>query len=129
MTLDMQPLLKMRPPLKGRVKRCKYSACQLGDPGQLIRVLKYWTLAFRGVGQHNYAHECAEVLVRWRYELTDKLRRALERAWFVNRWGLPGRFIASDLYLEQLNFGSRHWSHHRFLLEYQAEFPQFPTSA
>ncbi|KAJ7112391.1 hypothetical protein C8R43DRAFT_903646, partial [Mycena crocata] len=74
------------------------------DPGQLIRVLKYWGLAFRGVGQHNYARECAEVLVRWRFELPDKLRRALERSWFVNRWGIIGRAIASDLYLEQCNY-------------------------
>ncbi|KAJ7800306.1 hypothetical protein B0H14DRAFT_3785954 [Mycena olivaceomarginata] len=79
-------------------------AVSFADPGQLIRVLKYWGLAFWGVGQHNYARECAEVLVRWKYELPDKLRRALERAWFVNRWGIIGRSIASDLYLEQLNF-------------------------
>ncbi|KAJ6464708.1 hypothetical protein DFH09DRAFT_1488636 [Mycena vulgaris] len=79
-------------------------AVSYADPGQLIRVLKYWGLAFRGVGQHNYARECAEVLVRWRYELPDKLRRALERSWFYNRWGIAGRSIASDLYLEQLNF-------------------------
>ncbi|KAJ7491543.1 hypothetical protein B0H11DRAFT_1911797 [Mycena galericulata] len=79
-------------------------AVSFADPGQLIRVLKYWGLAFRGVGQHNYARECAEVLVRWKYELPDKLRWALERSWFVNRWGLIGRAIASDLYLEQLNF-------------------------
>ncbi|KAJ7875119.1 hypothetical protein B0H14DRAFT_2343364 [Mycena olivaceomarginata] len=79
-------------------------AVSFADAGQLIRVLKYWGLAFRGVGQHNYARECAEVLVRWRYELPDKLRSALERSWFVNRFGKPGRFIPSDLYLEQLNF-------------------------
>ncbi|KAK6984169.1 hypothetical protein R3P38DRAFT_3333012 [Favolaschia claudopus] len=57
-----------------------------------------------GVGQHNYARKCAEVLVRWKYELTDKTRRTLERSWFINRWGILGRAIASDLYLEQLNF-------------------------
>ncbi|KAJ7847579.1 hypothetical protein B0H14DRAFT_2231359, partial [Mycena olivaceomarginata] len=79
-------------------------AVSFADPGQLIRVLKYWSLAFRGVGQHNYARECAEVLVRWKYELPDKLRQALERSWFINRWGKRGRSIASDLYLEQLNF-------------------------
>ncbi|KAJ7190204.1 hypothetical protein GGX14DRAFT_580009 [Mycena pura] len=79
-------------------------AVSFADPGQLIRVLKYWGLAFRGVGQHNYARECAEVLVRWKYELPDKLQRALERSWFINRWGRRGRSIASDLYLEQLNF-------------------------
>ncbi|KAJ6599467.1 hypothetical protein B0H10DRAFT_2323100 [Mycena sp. CBHHK59/15] len=79
-------------------------AVSFSDPGQLIRVLKYWGLAFRGVGQHNYACECAEVLVRWKYELPDKLRRALERSWFVNCWGIIGCSIVSDLYLEQLNF-------------------------
>jgi hypothetical protein len=79
-------------------------AVSFADPGQLIRVLKYWCLAFRGVGQHNYARECAEVLVRWKYELPDKLRWSLERSWFINRWGKRGRSIASDLYLEQLNF-------------------------
>jgi hypothetical protein len=52
-------------------------AVSFADAGQLIRILKYWGLAFRGVGQHNYARECAEVLVHWRYELTDKLRSAL----------------------------------------------------
>ncbi|KAJ7454208.1 hypothetical protein FB451DRAFT_1184959 [Mycena latifolia] len=79
-------------------------AVSFADAGQLMRVLKYWGLAFHGVGQHNYARECAEVLVRWRYELTDKLRSALEKSWFVNRWGKPGRWIPSDLYLEQLNY-------------------------
>jgi hypothetical protein len=56
------------------------------------------------VGQHNYARECAEVLIRWKYELHNKLRWALKRSWFINRWGIPGRTIASDFYLEQLNF-------------------------
>ncbi|KAJ6626401.1 hypothetical protein B0H10DRAFT_2304127 [Mycena sp. CBHHK59/15] len=79
-------------------------AVSFADAGWLLRVLKYWGLAFRGVGQHNYARECAEVLIRWRYELPAKLRRALERSWFVNRWGIIGRAIGADLYLEQFNF-------------------------
>ena len=74
------------------------------DAGIVLRVMKYWALAFRGAGQHNYARECVEILVRWKYELTDDLRKALERAWFVNRWCLPGRWIAADLFLEQCNF-------------------------
>ncbi len=72
--------------------------------GIVLRVMKYWALAFRGAGQHNYARECVEILVRWKYELTNDLRKALERAWFVNRWGLPGRWITADLFLEQCNF-------------------------
>jgi hypothetical protein len=67
-------------------------------------VLKYWTLAFRGAGQHNYAQECAEVLIKWKYEMTDALRQALEKAWFCNHFGKLGRWIATDLYLEQCNY-------------------------
>ncbi|TFY63199.1 hypothetical protein EVJ58_g3390 [Rhodofomes roseus] len=74
------------------------------DAGRILRVMKYWAFAFEGAGQHNYARECVEVLVKWKYELPPGLRMALEKAWFVNRWGLPGRWIAADLYLEQLNF-------------------------
>ncbi|KAK6977079.1 hypothetical protein R3P38DRAFT_3335013 [Favolaschia claudopus] len=75
-----------------------WEAVAFADPGQLIRVLRYWVLAFRGVGQHNYARECVEVLVRWKYELSDKSRRALERSWFIHPRGIRGRSIASDLY-------------------------------
>ncbi|KAK0444523.1 uncharacterized protein EV420DRAFT_1484640 [Desarmillaria tabescens] len=58
----------------------------------------------RGSHQHNYAQECVEVLLTWQYKLNDALRATLERAWFYNQWGLPERFIATDLYMEQLNY-------------------------
>ncbi|KAF6755256.1 hypothetical protein DFP72DRAFT_1067959 [Ephemerocybe angulata] len=73
------------------------------DPPRCLRIMRYWCLMFRGAGQHNYSRECAEILVVWKYELNDDLRTFLERSWFVNRSGLPGRWIAADLYLEQLN--------------------------
>lgn len=74
------------------------------DAGRVLRVLKYWCLAFRGARQHNYARECAEILLRWKYETTPASRAVLERLWFVNLHGKPGRWIASDLYLEHLNY-------------------------
>ena len=74
------------------------------DAGRVLRILRFWCLAFRGAGQHNYARECAEVLLQWKYETTAELRKVLERSWFFSRWGLPGRWIAADLYVEQLNF-------------------------
>jgi hypothetical protein len=84
---------------------CEFEhAVSHADAGRVLRVFRYWTLSFRGVGQHNYAWECAEILIHWKYELTPPLRDALEKAWFVNRWGQDGRWIAADLYLEQLNF-------------------------
>lgn len=84
---------------------CEFEhAVSQADAGRVLRVLKYWTFSFRGASLHNYARECLEILLHWKYELSEDLRLALEQALFVNRWGLPGRWIPSDLYLEQLNF-------------------------
>lgn len=80
------------------------SAVSFADPGRVLHVLKYWAFAFRGAGMHNYARECLEVLIKWKYELTTAQRAAMERAWFVNKFGLPGRWIAADLYIEYLNY-------------------------
>ena len=58
---------------------CEFEqAVAYADPGCILRVMRYWCLAFRGVSQHNYARECAEVLLKWKYELNDTLRKALE---------------------------------------------------
>jgi hypothetical protein len=55
-------------------------------------------MAFRGAGRHNYARECVEVLVKWKYEMRDDhaLRHACEKAWFFNLYGRVGRGIAAD---------------------------------
>lgn len=84
---------------------CEFeSAVSFADAGRVLDVLKFWVYSFRGAGSHNYARECLEVLMKWKYELTDAQRLAMERAWFVNKWGLPGRWIAADLYIEHLNY-------------------------
>ncbi|KAJ6495492.1 hypothetical protein C8R45DRAFT_1095125 [Mycena sanguinolenta] len=74
------------------------------DAGVVIRVLKYWAFSFRGAGLHNYARECIEIVVQWKYELTPEMQAAKEQAWFYNRWELLGRNIASDMFLEQNNY-------------------------
>ncbi|KAE9410021.1 hypothetical protein BT96DRAFT_984345 [Gymnopus androsaceus JB14] len=74
------------------------------DAGRVVRVLKYWCFAFRGAGQHNYARECAEILLQWKYKTTAPIQAVLERLWFVNRRGKFGGWIAADLYLEHLNY-------------------------
>ena len=82
---------------------CEFeSAVSFADPGRVLHVLKYWVYSFRGAGMHNYARECLDILMRWKYELTEAQRAAMERAWFVNKWGLPGRWIAADLYLSSI---------------------------
>ncbi|KAI4527657.1 hypothetical protein K525DRAFT_186089 [Schizophyllum commune Loenen D] len=80
------------------------SAVSWADAGRVLRVMRYWMMMFRGAGQHNYARECAEVLLRWQFETTAAMRAALEKSWFINRFGVAGRWIASDLWLEQCNF-------------------------
>ncbi|KAJ7813607.1 hypothetical protein B0H14DRAFT_3749508 [Mycena olivaceomarginata] len=74
------------------------------DAGGVLHVLKYWALSFRGAGLHNYARECLEILLQWKYKLMPEAQAAKEQAWFFNRWGIRGRSIPSDLYLEQNNF-------------------------
>ena len=69
------------------------------DPGCILQNMRYWCLSFRGASQHNYARECAEVLLKWKYELDEMLRKALEQAWFVNWWGLLRRWIPANLML------------------------------
>ncbi|KAJ7358547.1 hypothetical protein DFH08DRAFT_802365 [Mycena albidolilacea] len=78
------------------------------DAGGILRVLKYWALSFRGAGLHNYACECLEILLQWKYELTPEAQAVKKQAWFSNHWGLRGHNIASDLYLEQNNFWVKH---------------------
>lgn len=69
----------------------------------MLLVLKQWAYVFRGAGLTNYAREALEILATWSAELPEPLQKNLERAWFVNRWGKKGRFIAADLYIEHLN--------------------------
>lgn len=87
-------------------------AVRYADAGRMLCILKFWAYFFRGVGQHNYARECAEILVRFKYETPPGLQKAIERSWFFSRFGLDGCWIAADLYLEQLNYWVkvRSWS-------------------
>lgn len=92
------------------------------DAGRVLRVLKYWCFAFHGAGQHNYTQECADILLQWKYETTTAMRSVLERLWFVNRLGKPGRWIAADLYLEHLNYWVKVCSPH---IDGNKHLPQF----
>ena len=43
---------------------CEFEqAVSHADAGQVLQVLKFWSLAFCGVRQHNYACECVEILI------------------------------------------------------------------
>ncbi|KAJ6532318.1 hypothetical protein DFH09DRAFT_1326105 [Mycena vulgaris] len=59
---------------------------------------------FLRVSVRHLARKCVEVILRSKYEMTDALRLAREQSWFYNRWGIYGRSIAADLYLEQNNY-------------------------
>ena len=58
---------------------CEFEqAVAYADAGRVLRVFRYWCFAFWGAGQHNYAQECAEVLLKWKYETDEELRKVLE---------------------------------------------------
>jgi hypothetical protein len=47
---------------------CEFEqAVSFGDPARVPRMFHYWCLSFHRAGQHSYARECAEILLRWKY--------------------------------------------------------------
>ncbi|KAF6765346.1 hypothetical protein DFP72DRAFT_1057937 [Ephemerocybe angulata] len=54
-------------------------------------------------GSDKWEGRAAMLSILWKYEISPELKKLLSRAWFVNRWGKEGCWIAADLYLEQLN--------------------------
>lgn len=75
-----------------------------GDPGMVLKVIKFWIYAFRGAGCTNYTRESLNVTLTWAYELSPDLKEALEHSWFYNRFGKEGGNIPIDLYLEHMNY-------------------------
>ncbi|KAF5334932.1 hypothetical protein D9611_010044 [Ephemerocybe angulata] len=73
------------------------------DVGRMWVVYDFWVLMFRGAGCHNYANELLEMKAQFEYEFPPLLRDVVERTWLVNRWGIAGRSIPTDLYLEHNN--------------------------
>ena len=73
------------------------------DVGLMWLVYTFWLFMFRGAGCHNYGNEILEMVAQFRYEMGVELQRIIERTWLVNRWGILGRAIPTDLYLEHNN--------------------------
>lgn len=78
-------------------------AIQWEDVGLMWLVYTFWLFMFRGAGCHNYGNEILEMMAQFRYEMSTELQQIVERTWLVNRWGIPGRAIPTDLYLEHNN--------------------------
>jgi hypothetical protein len=78
-------------------------AIQDADIGRMWAIYHIWTFAFRGAGCTNYANKLLEMHAQYRYEMTPKLRELLERTWLVNHWGIKGRSIGTDLFIEHIN--------------------------
>ena len=73
------------------------------DVGLMWLVYTFWLFMFRGAGCNNYGNEILEMVAQFRYEMGEELRQIVERTWLVNRWGIFGRAIPTDLYLEHNN--------------------------
>jgi hypothetical protein len=83
-----------------------YEYCQAirtGDVGRMWLVYSFWTFMFRGAGCTNYSNELLEMKALYDFEIPPELRELLEHAWLVNRWGIAGRSIPIDLWLEHVN--------------------------
>jgi hypothetical protein len=73
------------------------------DVGRMWAIYHIWTFMFRGAGCTNYANELLEMKAQYEHEMPPKLREVMERTWLVNRWGLKGRSIPTDLFIEHIN--------------------------
>ncbi len=78
-------------------------AIRNADVGRMWRVYDFWVFMMRGAGCHNYGNEILEMKAQFEHEFTDDLRTIMEHTWLVNRWGIAGRSIPTDLYLEHNN--------------------------
>lgn len=78
-------------------------AIRYEDVGLMWLIYSFWLFMFRGAGCHNYGNEVLEMIAQFWYEKSESLRRIMERTWLVNRWGMLGRAIPTDLYLEHNN--------------------------
>lgn len=73
------------------------------DVGRMWLVYDFWVFMMRGAGCHNYGNEILEMKAQFEHEFTDTLKDIMEHTWLVNRWGVLGRCIPTDLYLEHNN--------------------------
>lgn len=73
------------------------------DVGLMWLIYSFWLFMFWGAGCHNYGNEILEMVAQFKYKMSEELQQIIERTWVVNRWGKPGRAIATDMYLEQNN--------------------------
>lgn len=73
------------------------------DVGRMWLVYDFWVFMMRGAGCHNYGNEILQMKAQYEHIFPPLLREVMERSWLVNRWGMKGRSIATDLYLEHNN--------------------------
>ncbi|TFY74351.1 hypothetical protein EWM64_g9660 [Hericium alpestre] len=79
------------------------SAIKDADVGRMWMVYDHWLFMMRGAGCHNYGNEILEMKAQFKYEYVPELAEIVEHTWIVNRWGQPGKSIATDRYLEHNN--------------------------
>ena len=73
------------------------------DVGRMWLIYDFWIFMMRGAGCNNYGNELLEMKAQFEHEFTEPLREVMEHSWLVNRWGIRGRAIPTDLYLEHNN--------------------------
>lgn len=78
-------------------------AVREADVSRMWHVYDFWLFMMRGAGCHNYGNELLEMKAQFLYEFPPLLREVVEATWLVNRWGIAGRSIPTDLYLEHNN--------------------------
>ena len=73
------------------------------DVGRMWMVYNHWIFMMRGAGLHNYGNKLLEMKAQFLNEYSGELCKIVKHTWLVNQWGVRGKSIPTDLYLEHNN--------------------------
>ncbi|KAF9199782.1 hypothetical protein BGZ59_003696 [Podila verticillata] len=84
------------------------AAISAGDIGRIANVLLPITMMLHGGGNYKYALELLRLLYGLRYAWTDEWKREVLSSMLVNPKGVPGHWMATDMYQENNNYLLKH---------------------
>ncbi|EFP90817.2 uncharacterized protein PGTG_16843 [Puccinia graminis f. sp. tritici CRL 75-36-700-3] len=80
-------------------------AMKAGDYGRLMYMWDQWAVMTQGLGQMpHYSKHLPKLIVQLKYVLPDSLAQVVLNTLLISPSGIPGHFVATDQYLEVLNY-------------------------
>ncbi|KAA1098528.1 hypothetical protein PGT21_036271 [Puccinia graminis f. sp. tritici] len=89
------------------------SSMRDGDYGRLIYMWERWSVMTQGLGKMpHYSRHLPKLLVQLKYVLPDALAQLVKNTMLLSPTGSSGHFMATDQYLEVLNYWLKYFFNH-----------------